>query len=148
MAVEWIYNQTMKKILGTVFIVLLMVVAGHAQNTAVKQVPAKPTASIDGKSLFHEYCAVCHGADAKGGGPAAKALNAAPGDLTQVSRKNAGKFPEERILRILKGDEKVAAHGSQEMPIWGKVFNNMGSLTMGQTRIHALLQYVEGLQAK
>ena len=119
-----------------------------AQETTIKRVAPKPTTAIDGKSLFLEYCAVCHGPNGKGGGPAANALKTSPGDLTQISHKAGGKFPEDRILRILKGDEPIAAHGSREMPIWGKVFGNMGSLSAGQTRIHALLQYVEGLQAK
>jgi mono/diheme cytochrome c family protein len=141
----------MKTILGLFYMISALLVATanvHAQEATIKRVPAKATAAIDGKTLFQEYCAVCHGTNAKGGGPAASALKTAPGDLTQIAARNQGKFPEERVMRILKGDEPLAAHGSQEMPIWGKVFGNMGSLTMGQMRMHALLQYVEGLQAK
>ena len=74
-------------------------VPGNAQDTTVKQIPPKPTAAIDGKSLFHEYCAVCHGPNGNGDGPAASALKIAPGDLTQISSQNEGKFPEERIMR-------------------------------------------------
>jgi mono/diheme cytochrome c family protein len=141
----------MKKILGPFLILSVLSIAqatANAQEKTVKQVPPKPTASIDGKSLFHEYCAACHGPNGKGGGPAASALKVAPGDLTQISKKNEGKFPEARIMRVLTGDESVTAHGTQEMPIWGKVFNDMSSVSMAQTRLHALLQYVEGLQAK
>jgi mono/diheme cytochrome c family protein len=139
----------MKKILSS-FSILCLALAGIAsgQDKTIQRVSPKPTVAIDGKSLFQEYCAVCHGVNGKGGGPAAKALQVAPGDLTQISRKNEGKFPEERIMRVLKGEEPVTAHGTQDMPIWGKVFTNMGSLTMAQTRIHALLQYVEGIQTK
>jgi mono/diheme cytochrome c family protein len=140
----------MKTRLSSFSILFLALAAiAHGQEKTIQRVSPKPTVAIDGKSLFHEYCAVCHGADGKGAGPAAKALQLPPGDLTQISRKNEGKFPEDRILRVLKGEQPVTAHGSQDMPIWGKVFNNMsGSLSMGQTRIHALLQYVESLQAK
>jgi mono/diheme cytochrome c family protein len=141
----------MKKILrpcSLIAAVLLVVGLGIAQEKSVKQVPAKPTVSVDGKSLFREYCAVCHGINAKGGGPAASALKQAPGDLTQISRKNGGKFPEDRILRMLKGEEPVAAHGSQDMPIWGAVFGKSASLTMEQTRVHAMLQYLGDIQAK
>ena len=149
MIVELLYNRTMKKILSS-FSILCLALAGIAsgQDKTIQRVSPKPTVAIDGKSLFQEYCAVCHGVNGKGGGPAAKALQVAPGDLTQISRKNEGKFPEERIMRVLKGEEPVTAHGTQDMPIWGKVFSNMGSLTMAQTRIHALLQYVEGIQTK
>src|ERR1035441_4836035 len=138
---DLIYNRGMKKILrpcclmATIF---LAVGLGNAQEKTVKQIPAKPTVSVDGKSLFTEYCAVCHGINAKGGGPAAIALKQAPGDLTQITRKNGGKFPEDRILRMLKGEEPVAAHGSQDMPIWGAVFGKSASLTMEQTRVHAI----------
>lgn len=141
----------MKNILGPFLILsalLLAPASGNAQEKTVKRVPPKPTASIDGKSLFHEYCAACHGPNGKGDGPAVSALKIAPGDLTQISKKNEGKFPEARIMRILTGEEPVTAHGTQEMPVWGKVFNDMSNVSMAQMRIHALLQYVEGLQAK
>lgn len=139
----------MKTILSS-FGILCLVLAGVAsgQDKTIQRVSPKPTVAIDGKTLFHEYCAVCHGEGGKGGGPAAKALQVSPGDLTQISRKHEGKFPEERIMRVLKGEEPVTAHGNQDMPIWGRVFSNMGSPTMAQTRVHALLQYVEGIQAK
>jgi mono/diheme cytochrome c family protein len=129
---------------------LCLALAGVAsgQDKTIQRVSPKSTVSIDGKSLFREYCAVCHGVDGKGGGPAAKALQVPPGDLTQISRKNEGKFPEERIMSVLKGEAPVIAHGTQDMPVWGRVFSNMGSVTMAQTRLHALLQYVEGIQVK
>lgn len=127
--------------------VLLAVGIGNAQT--IKQVPAKPTVAVDGKSLYHEYCAVCHGENGKGGGPAAAALKVAPSDLTQIARKNGGKFDDERMLKVIQGESPVAAHGSKDMPMWGAIFNNMGtSASLKQTRIHSLLQYLEGLQAK
>ncbi len=146
-----IYNRGMKKIFRPCCLLtaaLLAVVLGNAQEKTIKQVPAKPTVSIDGKSLFAQYCAVCHGANAKGGGPAASALKATPTDLTQMAIKNGGKFPEERVFKMLKGEETVAAHGSANMPIWGPVFGKSASLTMEQTRVHAMLQYLGDLQAK
>lgn len=76
------------------------------------------------------------------------ALKVSPKDLTQISRKNGGKFPEERVQQILKGESTVAAHGTQDMPMWGKVFNNMGNPTVTQGRLNSLLQFVEGMQAK
>ena len=148
---ELIYNRGMKKILRPcclIITVFLAVCLGNAQEKTVKQVPAKPTVSMDGKTLFVEYCAACHGAQAKGGGPAAGALKTAPGDLTQISRKNAGKFPEDRILKMLKGEEAVVAHGNQDMPVWGTVFNKSGNLNQTQARLHSLLQYLEDIQAK
>jgi len=144
----------MKRSFASVYLLFALVVglscfAANAQEKTVKKVPAKPTTAMSGKELFHEYCAVCHGQDAKGAGPAADALKKSPGDLTQLNRKNNGKFPEQSVLATLKGEGGVTAHGSQDMPVWGSIFNNMSSnLNQGQDRIYALLNYVEEVQAK
>jgi mono/diheme cytochrome c family protein len=123
--------------------------AASAQEKTVKKVPARPTTATAGKDLFRQYCAVCHGQDAKGAGPAAAALKKNPGDLTQLSRKNNGKFPEQRVLATFKGEAGVTAHGSQDMPVWGPIFSNMSpNLNQGQDRVYALLNYLEEIQAK
>jgi mono/diheme cytochrome c family protein len=127
----------------------LMGVSANAQDTIVKKVPPRPTVAIDGKTLFNQYCAVCHGADAKGGGPAADSLKQRPTDLTQISRKNNDKFPEEKILAELKGSGSITAHGSADMPIWGPIFGRMSSnLNQSQDRMHGLLNYLEQIQSK
>jgi mono/diheme cytochrome c family protein len=127
----------------------LSCLAAFAQEKTITKVPAKPTTATSGKELFRQYCAVCHGQDAKGAGPAAAALKKSPGDLTQLSRKNNGKFPEQRVLATFKGEGGVTAHGSADMPIWGTIFTSMSSnLNESQGRIYALLNYVEEIQAK
>jgi mono/diheme cytochrome c family protein len=104
---------------------------------------------LDGKSLYNEFCAVCHGPDGKGSGPAASALKTPPTDLTQIARRNGGKFPDTKVMAILKGEQSVAAHGNQEMPTWGKTFNDVsGNLTVAQGRMHALVDYLQQMQAK
>jgi mono/diheme cytochrome c family protein len=144
----------MKRCLASVYLLCSLAVglscfAAYAQEKTVKKVPVKPTAATSGKDLFHQYCAVCHGQDAKGAGPAADALKKSPTDLTQLSRKNNGKFPEQRVLATFKGEDNVTAHGSQDMPVWGTIFTNMSpNLTQGQDRIYSLLHYVEEIQAK
>lgn len=118
-------------------------------QTTVKRVPAKPTASVNGKDLYRQYCASCHGADAKGNGPAASAMKSAPSDLTQIAARNGGRFPDERMREILEGTREVPAHGSRDMPVWGAIFNNMSpNLTLTQTRIHSLMSYIEDIQVK
>jgi mono/diheme cytochrome c family protein len=144
----------MKRSSASVYLLSSLVVglscsAAYAQEKTVRRVPARPTAAMSGKDLFREYCAVCHGQDAKGAGPAADALKKSPGNLTQLSRKNNGKFPEQRVLATFKGEGGITAHGSQDMPVWGPIFNNMSpNLNQGQDRIYALLNYVEEVQAK
>jgi len=124
------------------FFVAILVVAICAAAT-------RPTTAIDGKTLFRQYCAACHGVDGKGAGPAATALKQTPTDLTAISRQHNGRFPDDKMLRVLNGDEPIASHGNREMPVWGPLFYGMSNnLNLGQLRIHALLDYLESLQAK
>ena len=133
----------------------LIMVAGlccataEAQPAAVKTVRPAPTAALDGKSLFLEYCAVCHGKDGKGAGPAADALKQHPTDLTLIGKANKGKFPDTKILAILKGEQAITAHGNHDMPTWGKTFSDMNvNPNVGQGRMNALVMYLEEIQAK
>src|SRR5689334_1116560 len=91
--------------------------AGDENVKTIKKVNARPTATLNGVDLFKEYCAVCHGNDAKGSGPAADALKKRPADLTQLTRKNGGTFPELHVMNFIKGQDVVAAHGSRDMPV-------------------------------
>ena len=145
------YNADMKQLLGPSCLILAFLTCSFAQTqpSPVKRVPSRPTAAVDGKQLFLQYCASCHGADAKGGGPAASALKTAPTDLTSLAAKSNGKFPDDRVLRILQGGEDITAHGTRDMPVWGPIFNNMSpNLMIKQTRVYSLLNYLEGIQAK
>jgi mono/diheme cytochrome c family protein len=104
---------------------------------------------LDGKGLYDQFCAVCHGKDGKGAGPAADALKQRPTDLTQIAHNNNGRFPDTKVMAILKGEQSVVAHGSQEMPTWGNIFNNIsGNITVAQGRMHAVVAYLEEMQAK
>ena len=118
--------------------------------TSIKNVPLSPTSAADGRQMFATYCAVCHGSDGKGQGPAASALKAAPADLTQLAAKNQGKFPEVQVANTLSATSAISAHGSEEMPIWGQLFKSLGTGSNGtvQLRIANLTSYVKSLQAK
>jgi mono/diheme cytochrome c family protein len=141
------YNIFLGAVLG-----LAVLVAGAyagAQDKVIKEVPAQMTGSLDSQELFVHYCAVCHGVDAKGGGPAASALKKQPGNLTLLSLKNGGKFPALAVQMTIKGANGVVAHGTREMPMWGSIFSDMGrNRTMGDLRVMALLKYIEQIQAK
>jgi hypothetical protein len=114
----------------------------------IKRVPVTDVHTIDGQVLFDHYCAVCHGKDAKGTGPAADALKKGPADLTQISRRSGGTFPEVHVMRIIKGDDVVGAHGSRDMPIWGELFTSLSSKETTELRVNALMKYLETIQAK
>ena len=120
------------------------------QTKVIKHEAVKNTSSASGKEMFISYCAVCHGTDGKGGGPAANALKAPPADLTVLSRNNGGKYPSMKVSTAIRGDGGVTAHGSKEMPVWGSIFNAMSQGHGGvvQQRIANLTKYFESLQAK
>ena len=78
------------------YLLLFLAPAARAQDTQTKTkpVPVKPTSPGSGEQMFNEYCASCHGRDAKGYGPVAPALKGHPADLTELARRNGGKYPE------------------------------------------------------
>jgi len=78
--------------------------------------------SSSGKDLFLQYCASCHGPEALGNGPAASALKDKPKNLTLIAASRGGTFPSAEILAFIDGRDVSAAHGSREMPVWGKRF--------------------------
>ncbi|OFV95873.1 MAG: hypothetical protein A3F68_01025 [Acidobacteria bacterium RIFCSPLOWO2_12_FULL_54_10] len=106
--------------------------------------------SMNGRTLFMAYCATCHGADARGNGPVAPALKTQPPDLTLISKRNNGKFPQEQVQRKISGeDESVTAHGSREMPVWGPIFGKIAwDQDLGNLRIYNITKYIESLQQK
>jgi|SRR5271165_2020017 len=136
-------------------IVLTYTVAAQDQTQnqspkVIQHVPVKQTSAASGKEMYTTYCAVCHGTDGKGGGPAASALKVPPTDLTLLSKSNGGKYPALKVAGAIRGEANVPAHGSKEMPVWGSLFMNMshGHESEVQQRVSNLSQYIESLQAK
>ena len=129
--------------------VLIAGAAAAGQPKIIKEVPAGITASLNGQELYVHYCAVCHGIDAKGGGPAAGALKKQPADLTLLKLMNGGKFPALAVQLTIKGATTTVAHGTREMPMWGDVFSESGqNHDVGDLRVKALLKYIEQIQVK
>lgn len=125
-------------------------VSAQNQPKVIKHVPMKETSPASGQEMYTNYCAVCHGKDGKGGGPAAEALKVPPTDLTLLSKSNGGKYPDMKVASAIRGDANLPAHGSKDMPVWGKLFWGMshGHEAEVQQRVANLNQYVEGMQAK
>lgn len=124
---------------------VLVFAAGTASAQKIEQVPMKRTAVNDGAGMFNAYCASCHGLDATGSGPAAKALAKAPADLTRITARNGGTFPEIKIRRYIEGADEIAAHGSRDMPVWSTLFRTMEPDTM-PLRIQALSDFLKSIQ--
>ena len=130
-----------------------LVVSGAGAASGAHARDARQAASVrqlmDGEQLYRSYCAACHGANAKGNGPAAPALKSAPADLTAIAKRNHGTFPRDRVAGYVEnGDPSVAAHGSREMPVWGPNFVALapGSYRPINERIAAVVSYIESIQ--
>jgi len=121
--------------------------AGQKPVPKVTLAPCNPISSIEGKDNFEAYCAVCHGHDAKGNGPAAPAMKAAVPDLTTIATRHGGKFDPLAIEYIVRGTGKTEtpAHGVEEMPIWGVAFST-GDAAVRTMRIKNLVTYLESIQ--
>jgi mono/diheme cytochrome c family protein len=109
-----------------------------------------PTYVPSGKAIFKQYCSACHGADAKGRGPATPTLNTRVPDLTTLSKRYGGKFPFEYVESVLRFGPGFNAHGSQEMPVWGPIFQYLENYNEAavRQRIRNLCEYLESLQQK
>jgi len=76
--------------------------------------------AMSGKDLYARFCAACHGIDGRGDGPVAASFTVEVPDLTLIARRAGGKYPRERIARIIDGRHILGAHGSRTMPVWGE----------------------------
>lgn len=101
--------------------------------------------NLEGRKTFMQYCATCHGTDAKGNGPTAKTLKKAPADLTRIEKQD-GKFPAARIQRVISGDDMLESHGSRDMPVWGTVLRRKSGPGFATLEIYNLTKYLESIQ--
>jgi|ERR1019366_2205821 mono/diheme cytochrome c family protein len=127
-----------------------LAVLGAAQKPQIKTVPIRPAPAESGQAMFSEYCAVCHGKDGKGSGLAVPALKVQPSDLTTLSKRNGGSFPSAHVFNVIRLGGDVAAHGSKDMPMWGRAFSALSAHedAVVQQRIGNLTNYVKFLQEK
>ena len=127
--------------------VVLLTAAGAYSQPKVEKGPIQRVAASDAAGMFQSYCAVCHGKDAKGNGPAASALTKAPADLTRLAARNGGTFPDVKVNRYIEGSDEVAAHGNRDMPMWGELFRSLNRDT-ALLRVQGLNDYLKSLQVK
>lgn len=135
-----------RKLMATLVLSLGMVLAVYSFSTTQTVMAEKgDKKTAEGQKLFMQYCATCHGADAKGSGPTAKVLKKAPADLTKIEKVD-GKFPKLRVQRIISGDDAMDSHGSREMPVWGTVLRQKAGHGFAQLEIYNLTNYLESIQ--
>lgn len=76
---------------------LLLIAAIANAGRSVDQTQLPPTYMPSGEQTYKQYCAACHGADAKGVGPLASLLKTLPPDLTTLAKRHLGKFPYDYV---------------------------------------------------
>lgn len=107
-----------------------------------------PSKSLSGVELYLQHCAVCHGSDLKGTGPAPYPYRAPP-DLTTLARRHGGSFPAKYVSTVLRNGVAMPAHGPAEMPIWGSDFAAARlSASEVDLRIRLLADYIRSQQGK
>jgi mono/diheme cytochrome c family protein len=145
--------------------VAVVALAGWLTATSAR---ADDPALAQGKLLYMKYCASCHGADGKGSGTVGVMLTPKASDLTQIAKKNGGKFPFYEVMQLINGrgpsgqNENASlpglpkAHGEAGMPVWGEIFSRQ-ELSKGSSldlqlqatgKIMMITEYVESIQAK
>jgi mono/diheme cytochrome c family protein len=121
-------------------------------GSAAAPVDPNPMLVEVGRDAFATHCAACHGADARGAGPAAAALRTPPADLTRIAARRGGDFPADEIAAWIDGRLAPPAHGTREMPVWGYRFAEglpAGELTqeLVRGRILTVVEYLRSIQA-
>ena len=111
-----------------------------------------------GKLEYYNSCAVCHGSNGKGNGPMAGMINTPMPDLTTLSKRNAGVFPLSRIYETIDGEAEIKAHGTRDMPVWGRRYDldaaqyfyymEYDAEKVVRSRILGVAEYIYRLQEK
>lgn len=108
-----------------------------------------------GALSYRLFCAGCHGADGRGNGQLAEALDMPLGDLTQIAKRNGGVFPARDIARAIAG-VGPRGHTALNMAPWADVFaeefeqfaSTVAVNAMVARRIQHLVAYLESIQEK
>ncbi|MCX5737997.1 MAG: c-type cytochrome [Proteobacteria bacterium] len=115
--------------------------------------PSDPMLAQVGAEMFKQYCASCHGMSGEGDGPVAGSLKKPPADLTRIAARRGGQFPDADISRWIDGRFDAPAHGTREMPVWGRQFQDaVGNRTdpdeVVRGRLLTLVEYLKTIQKK
>ncbi|MFM8745293.1 MAG: c-type cytochrome [Aestuariivirga sp.] len=131
---------------------------GHADanGTSANTLLSEGVSLELGERDFINYCAACHGVGARGDGTIGEFLTLAVPDLTELSKRDGGQFPEARVTEVIDGRAEVKVHGMRDMPVWGDWFDaEAASLDIDRKarelivndRIASLVLYLKSIQA-
>ncbi len=128
------------------------VTSGLAVSSSAAE-PSDPMLAEVGAGMFKQYCASCHGMTGEGDGPVAGSLKKPPADLTRIAARRGGKFPDAEISRWIDGRFDAPAHGTREMPVWGRQFQDTFAKgtdpdEVVRGRLLTLVEYLKTIQKK
>jgi mono/diheme cytochrome c family protein len=129
--------------------VLIFATLANGQSSGTQTVTRGPFVP-SGDLMYAQYCAACHGRDAKGNGPVASGLKTMPPDLTTLAKRHGGKFPYDYLSSVLRFGLGPSSHGSSEMPTWGPLFKyaDKNDEQLIEQRIKNMSDYLASVQQK
>jgi mono/diheme cytochrome c family protein len=103
-----------------------------------------------GEVIYFRYCAACHGRSLKGDGPVASGLVKKPIDLTELTKRNEGTFPFDKVAAMIDGRQSTRMHGTPDMPVWGEIFamTKSSDAPNAESAVKRITHYVWSQQAK
>ena len=124
----------------TVALAGLLLVFGTAASAGAADV-------AQGRQIYLEYCASCHGLTGEGDGPVAPALSTPPANLRRLSDRFGNPLPEDQVARFIDGRAEVKAHGPRDMPVWGaRFYAETHNEAAVRARIAKLVAYLQSIQ--
>jgi mono/diheme cytochrome c family protein len=128
--------------LGAAFALALIAITGEVAAAATRD-------AVQGRALYLQYCASCHGVDGSGNGPIARTLTTPPTNLRLLSERYGNPLPKDRIARFIDGRAEVKAHGPRDMPVWGRRFSLAARGNRGAVKdaIAKLVAYLQSIQS-
>ena len=136
---------------GPMLVIVLLIFVFVSSFAQIKNQRQPSIRSVNGASIFGNYCAACHGLDGRGNGPVSKALKQEVPDLTRLSLRHNGAFPALHVRTVITfgADDLLPAHGSKEMPMWGPTFHEIEfDQDLGNVRLENVTRYLESIQRK
>lgn len=111
---------------------------------------AAPADPVTGGDLYMQLCAGCHGNDGKGVGPTSPYCSVPPTDLTLLTKKNRGTFPEQKVTQILRYGTEKPHQSTTYMPVWKPLLSTIHgeSAEITEKRITSLTEYLKSIQPK
>jgi mono/diheme cytochrome c family protein len=104
-------------LLAAVLSLLVVAPASAGEGETLDEMKA-----AQGSGVFRLYCGACHGKSGVGDGEIAEMLTVRPANLTEIAKRNKGKFDFEKVRQTVDGRSRVKAHGNSQMPVWGDAF--------------------------